>query len=264
MRTLPGRLALVAVLGAAMLGAVTLAPVAAAAGPLPPREPCGRRVELLAPEAAIPLAAGSTAVLQWAPLSGLATLPAREEWEAFLSLDGGKTYSFRITPHLDSDLRRTLWEVPGVPSADVRLLLRFGDERRETVIELPQRFTIAATPDPLLGLVRRSALAPHRGEAARPGDRGVVAWAEGSRRGTGQRQVAAAGDAALRDGLRQPEPAREPVALTVRSSKTGPPAAAREAVHRTPRGGAAAAPAPARQDPPPPIDTILQTSRLNE
>jgi len=248
----------------AVLGGSTLAPVAAAAGPLPPCEQCGQRVELLAPQAAIPLAAGSTAVLQWAPLSGLAALPAREEWEAFLSLDGGKTYSFRITPHLDSDLRRTLWEVPGVPSADVRLLLRFGDERRETVIELPQRFTIAATPDPLLGLMRRAALALRRGEAARPGDRGVVAWTEGSRRGAGQRQVVAAGDAALRDGLRQPEPAHEPVALTVRSARTGPPAPTRGAAHSPPRGGAAAAPAQARQDPPPPIDTILQTSRLNE
>ena len=259
MRILPGWLALVAVLGGS-----ALAPVAAAAAPLPSREQGGQRVELLAPQAATPLTAGATAVLQWAPLSGLAALPAREEWEAFLSLDGGKTYSVRITPHLDSDLRRTLWEVPSVPSGDVRLLLHFGDERRETVIELPQRFTIAATPAPLLGLVRRAGLAPHEGEAARPGDRGVVAWTEGSRRGAGQRQVVAVGDAALRDGLRQPEPAREAVARTVRPARTSPPAPTRGAVHSHPRARAAAAPDRARQDPPPPIDTILQTSRLNE
>src|SRR5260370_3887231 len=105
----------------AVLGWLTLAPAPAAAGlPAPGAqcERCGQRVELLAPQAAIPLSAGSTAVLQWEPLSGMAALPAREEWEAFLSLDGGSTYSFRITPHLDSDLRRTLWEGPGVPSAD--------------------------------------------------------------------------------------------------------------------------------------------------
>ena len=271
MRTLPGWLLPVAVAVAlAVLGGSALAPAAAAAVPLAlgtpgaPGAPGERRVELLAPQAAIPLAAGSTAVLQWAPLSGLAALPAREEWEAFLSLDGGRNYSVRITPHLDADLRRTLWEVPGVSSADVRLLLRFGNERRETAIELPQRFTIAAAPTPLVGLLPRAALAPRRGEAARPGDPGVVAWTEGSRRGLRQRQVVAAGDAALRDGLRQPEPAGAPVALNVRPAKTGPPAPARGAAHDPAPGGAVAAPSRSRQDPPPPIDTILQTSRLNE
>ena len=259
MRTLPGWLML-----AAMLGGSALAPAATAAPALPGVR--GERpVELLAPQAAIPLAAGSTAVLEWEPLAGLAALPAREEWEAFLSLDGGRTYSVRITPHLDSDLRRTLWEVPGVPSADVRLLLRFGNERRETVVELPQRFTIAATPDPIPGsLLPRTALAPRRGEAARPGDQGVVAWTEGSRRGLRQRRMVAAGDAALHGGLRQPEPGPMPVALTARPAKTGPPAPARGAAHDPAPRGAAAAPVRSRQDPPPPIDPILQTSRLNE
>ncbi|HYL06108.1 MAG TPA: hypothetical protein VE075_08700, partial [Thermoanaerobaculia bacterium] len=134
------------------------------------------RVELLSPRPAVPLVAGTTAVLQWTPLLGLTGLPAKEEWEAFLSLDGGRSYTFRITPHLDSDLQRTLWEVPGVASADVRLLLRFGDERRETVIELPQRFTITAAPGPFLALAPRVAFARRRGEAARPEDAGVAAW----------------------------------------------------------------------------------------
>ncbi|HXO40350.1 MAG TPA: hypothetical protein VN999_02805 [Thermoanaerobaculia bacterium] len=262
MRSLSGWLMPVAV---AVLGGSALAPVVAAAAPASPGVRCERRVELLAPQAAIPLAAGSTAVLEWEPLAGLAALPAREEWEAFLSLDGGRTYSVRITPHLDSDLRRTLWEVPGVPSADVRLLLRFGNERRETVIELPQRFTIAATPAPILGsLLPPAALAPRRGEAARPGDQGVVAWTDGSRRGLRQRRMVAASDAALHGGLRQPEPGRVPVALTVRPAKTGPPAPARAAAHDPAPRGAAVAPVRSRQDPPPPIDTILQTSRLNE
>src|SRR6202166_4310847 len=198
MRSFPGWL--MPVVAAAMLAGSALRPAAAAAdASAPPGVPGERRVELLAPQPAIPLAAGSTAVLQWAPSSGLAALPAREEWEAFLSLDGGKTYSFRITPHLDSDLRRTLWEVPGVASSDVRLLLRFGNERRETAIELPQRFTIAATPDPLLGLLPRAAIARRRGEAARPGDRGVVSWTEGSRRGLRPRHVGGAGRAARPD-----------------------------------------------------------------
>jgi hypothetical protein len=255
---------------AAVLGGSALAPAAAAApaspgSPASPSVRCERCVELLAPQAAIPLAAGSTAVLEWEPRAGLAALPAREEWEAFLSLDGGRTYSIRITPHLDSDLKRTLWEVPGVPAADVRLLLRFGNERRETVIELPQRFTIAATPAPILGsLLPRAAPAPRRGEAARPGDQGVVAWTEGSRRGLRERRMVAGGDAALHGGLRLPEPGRVAVALTVRPAKGGPPAPARGAAHDPAPRGAAAAPVRPRQDPPPPIDTILQTSRLNE
>src|ERR1700680_1954012 len=111
MRSFPRWLVAVAVVGGS-----ALAPAASAAAPASPGVRCERGVELLAPQAAIPLAAGSTAVLEWEPLSGLAALPAREEWETFLSLDGGKNRSVRITPHLDSDLRRTVWEVPGVPS----------------------------------------------------------------------------------------------------------------------------------------------------
>lgn len=256
-----------------------LGPGVAAALPAPHPEWSDQRVEILAPPAAVPLTAGSTALLEWAPLPGLTRLPARQEWEAFLSLDGGKSYSIRITPHLDSDLRRTLWEVPALPSPDVRLLLRFGDERRETVIELPQRFTIVAAPaasaslpDPLnlLNLLNLQSQAPHmvlapgRGEAARPGDQGVASWVEGSRRGAGRRQVvAAAADVALRDALRQPDPAQLAVALTVRPAETRPPAIVRGAGGGPP-WAIAKAPAPSRPIPPPPIDTMLQTSRLNE
>jgi hypothetical protein len=288
MRTLPAWLLSAAVLAAlprtpAAAGAVPLRPDTAppaAAGGGPPgagseiREgdgqgaSCGldeRRVELLAPRPAIPLVAGTTAVLQWKPLPGLASLPAREEWEAFLSLDGGKSYAFRITPHLDSDLQRTIWEVPGVPSADVRLLLRFGDERRETTIELPQRFTITAAPGPLVAaLAPRASLARRRGEAARPDDAGVVAWTEGSRRGAGQHQVVAGAAAGLREGLWQPEASRLPVALTVRPVRTGPPAPAHEPAGSLPRDSAGPV-AQVRQAPlPPPIDARLQTSRQNE
>jgi len=270
MRTLPGRLLTAAVLAAVAHTApasgtawVRPAPVpGAAAGSSPADERCEPgepSIELVSPQAAIPLAAGSTAVLQWAPLPGLARLPAREEWEAFLSLDGGKTFSFRITPHLDADLRRALWEVPDVASQDVRLLLRFGDERRETVVELPQRFAIAAMP---VVVGAPAALAARRGEAARPGDPGVVAWTEGSRRGAGRRQVVVV-PAGLREGLRQPEPARGIVALTVRPAKAGPPAPARGGTE-IPRRAAGAAPALARLALLPQLDRRLQTSRLNE
>src|SRR3954454_20904729 len=97
----------------------------------------GAAVELLAPQAGATLAAGSEAELAWTPGAGFSRLPDAEEWEAFLSLDGGATYPVRITPHLDQDLRRVRFRVPDLPAADARILLRFGDERRETVVALP-------------------------------------------------------------------------------------------------------------------------------
>src|ERR1043165_4959627 len=90
----------------------------------------GASIRLVAPRAGATLAAGSTAELEWAPNEPFADLPQVEEWEAFLSVDGGATYPVRITPHLDQDLRRIQFQVPSLPTADARILLRFGDERR--------------------------------------------------------------------------------------------------------------------------------------
>src|SRR5690242_19787531 len=89
-------------------------------------------VRLAAPAPEAILQAGGMAEIAWEPLAGLARIGPFEEWEAFLSLDGGKTYPLRITPHLDRDLRRVQWRVPPVPADDARLLLRFGNEGRET------------------------------------------------------------------------------------------------------------------------------------
>lgn len=148
----------------------------------------GVPVRLVAPRDGATLAAGETAELEWAPLAGFDRLPKVEEWEAFLSLDGGTTYPMRITPHLDHDLRRIHWQVPPFPARDARILLRFGDEQRETAVEVPARFSIAASsavPGQMLVFARRST---RRGEPALPGHAGVVAWVEGSRRGGALRQ----------------------------------------------------------------------------
>src|SRR5262245_62279196 len=131
-------------------------------------------LRLVAPQAGATLAGGATAELAWEPLE---PFPEIEEWEAFLSLDGGKTYPVRITPHLDQNLRRIDWQVPPTPTPDARILLRIGDERRETAVELPQRFSIVASPAAhreaaaAFELARRSSLA---GEPALPGHAGVV------------------------------------------------------------------------------------------
>ena len=167
---------------AAGLAVSTIAAAASSAAPAP--------VRLVAPADSGTLQAGSLAELAWEPLERFSSLAEIEEWEAFLSLDGGAHYTLRITPHLDRDLRRVLWQVPATPTDDARLLLRFGDEHLETAYELPQRFTIAAAP--------RSAfetapvrLALGRGEPALPGQAGVVSWIEGTRRGGAARRVEA-------------------------------------------------------------------------
>src|SRR6185436_20466979 len=69
-------------------------------------------VRLVSPHDGATLVAGTTAELEWTPLEPFARLAEVEEWEAFLSLDSGKTYPVRITPHLDQDLRRVRWQVP--------------------------------------------------------------------------------------------------------------------------------------------------------
>ncbi len=144
---------------------------------------------LVSPAAGAELEGGSMAVVEWAPDAGLAAMPEAEEWEAFLSFDGGRTYPLRVTPHLDLHLRRFSFRVPDIPTRDARVMLRFGDERREIGYEAPQRFAIAGrgaaawSPSPRVSLTR--------GERPRQGDRGVAFWVEGSRQGKDLREVAA-------------------------------------------------------------------------
>jgi hypothetical protein len=175
---------------------LALAGSAAAASPGPAAEPSpapaggpAELARLVAPAAGEALPAGETAWLAWQPGPGLARFPLAEEWEAFLSLDGGRSFPIRLTPHLDLERSRVAFRVPPYPSDDVRLLLRFGDERQEREQPVPGRFRIAPSPEARL-VSRRRTLAP--GEPARPGERGVVLWAEGARDGSGRRQVEAA------------------------------------------------------------------------
>jgi hypothetical protein len=144
--------------------------------------PSAAPFEVVAPRAGETLIAGSRARLEWAPRAGLERRGI-EEWEAFLSLDGGESFPFRLTPHLDLDRNSVDFRVPEVPTADARLLFRFGDEREETGYLVPHGFAIALGP---VSLPAPSEWSAARGEAARPGDRGVVSWVEGGRRGGGR------------------------------------------------------------------------------
>jgi hypothetical protein len=135
------------------------------------------------------LRGGSVATIRW---TAIALPRGVVEWEAFLSVDGGRYYATRITPHLDIDIREFDWPVPNVTSDDVRLLIRIGDEREERSVDVPLRLSIVADPGAPMHVahVARSA-----GESARPGDPGVAAWVAGDRQGRKLvLQIAPAGD----------------------------------------------------------------------
>jgi len=137
-------------------------------------------VELVRPAPGEVLVGGSEAVVEWTLDGSLG--PDVEEWEAFLSVNDGTFYAVRLTPHLDVSRRRFSFRVPDLATDEARILLRFGDERREAAVEVPHRFSIRlpARPVPV-----RTRQVTERGEPARPGEPGVVAWAEGSRQGDG-------------------------------------------------------------------------------
>jgi len=155
-------------------------------------------VALTSPLASERLTAGESTVLSWVPLADLGHHPWLEEWEAFLSLDGGATYPVRLTPHLDLERRSFAVEIPGFATRQARLMLRFGDENREVEFEFPDLFEILPARDSPL---EPANLARGRGESARAGEVGVTIWMEGGRAGFGARQVVAAARGSEIEGI---------------------------------------------------------------
>ena len=136
---------------------------------------------VVAPANGVTLRGGTFAELRW---SAGQLPPSAEEWEGFLSIDGGKYYAFRITPHLDIDLQRFTFVVPNVDTRAARILIRTGNEVHETHFESRSFFSIVRDPN---------AEAPRllqfgRGEAAREGDPAVLSWTDGARNGSGVTQ----------------------------------------------------------------------------
>jgi hypothetical protein len=234
-------------------------------------------VRLVSPASNTVLVGGTEAWLAWEPLgpaapSGSVGRPgAFEEWEAFLSLDGGRHYTLRITPHLGRDLQRFAWSVPSISSADARLLLRFGDERRERAWQVDRRFRIVTgaagelMPGGLgltTGELLPAALALAPGEAPLPGEAGVVSWVEGTRRGGARRQVAY-GPPGL-SGLDLPEFCFA-ASLAATETTLAPFGAPRRHTADIEPAPAAQPPAAARWGAPnQPIELLLMTRRRNE
>jgi hypothetical protein len=135
-------------------------------------------VRLVAPAAGATLRGGSFVELRW---SAAQLPPLAEEWEAFLSVNGGKYYAFRVTPHLDIDLQSFTFAVPNVETHEARILIRTGDEVHETYFESGGSFSITrdAHADAILPAVAHTG----GGESARDGDPAVLAWASGPRNG---------------------------------------------------------------------------------
>jgi hypothetical protein len=141
---------------------------------------------LVAPADDTVLRGGSFAEVRW---TATQLPPAAEEWEAFLSVDGGRYYAFRITPHLDVELRHFTFAVPNVDTKRARILIRTGNEVREMHFENHGTFSIERDPnaeEPIAHLP-----ASGLGEAAREGDPVVVSWTSGARNGAAVTQHAA-------------------------------------------------------------------------
>jgi hypothetical protein len=152
--------------------------------------PLAARAEVLSirlerPATGATLTGGSTATIAWSAASLDSEV---EEWEAFLSVDGGRYYGARITPHLDVSVREFRWTVPNVSSREARVLLRFGNEENERIVELPVSLTIEAAAETRVSTAAVTAT----GEPARPGDPGVAVWAESDRHGAHLNLVTAA------------------------------------------------------------------------
>lgn len=128
-------------------------------------------VRLTAPVQPV-LDGGARAEVAWEAAGALP--PDVDEWEAFLSVDGGRHYSVRITPHVDATVRRFTFLVPNVAASDARILIRLGDERHERVIKLNRSFAIV--PRLARAELRTPVLTERKGESALFDDDRVGEW----------------------------------------------------------------------------------------
>jgi hypothetical protein len=95
-----------------------------------------------------------------------------EEWEAFVSLDGGRTYPLRVTPHLPIAERTFDWTVPALAPGALRVRVRFGTRGIEREFILEDGFEVATGDAGDLLASEAAAL----GQPPAPGEEQTVAW----------------------------------------------------------------------------------------
>lgn len=84
---------------------------------------------LISPMAGQVLYPGQNVRVQWEDsIPNQVTYPAWCEIELWLSLDGGRTFTIRITPSMDPNARFFYWVVPNTPTNSALLDVRFGCE----------------------------------------------------------------------------------------------------------------------------------------
>jgi hypothetical protein len=82
-----------------------------------------------------------------------------DEMEVLLSLDGGKTFSLRVTKEMSAGTHELWWRVPNLPTTAARIALRVGGEEGEVIRDVSGEFTIVGDATEPLEEVR-----PFRGE----------------------------------------------------------------------------------------------------
>jgi hypothetical protein len=129
---------------------------------------------LISPQPGAVLSPGQQVQIRWD-----ATLPNVEmtwcEVELYLSLDGGQTFSTRLTPQLDPRIGYYNWTVPNTPSGAAVLDIRFGCEGYypETASAQPQSTFVIARTNRVVPTVAIESVSTAQ---ASPGDTVQVAW----------------------------------------------------------------------------------------
>jgi len=84
---------------------------------------------LISPTAGQVLYPGQNVRVEWrSSIPNATRYPTWCETELWLSLDGGRTFTVRLTPSMDPNTRFFYWTVPNTPTNSALLDIRFGCE----------------------------------------------------------------------------------------------------------------------------------------
>ena len=83
---------------------------------------------LITPTAGQVLYPGQTVKVEWKSVLPKVRYMESCEMEVRLSLDGGNTYLYRISPFLEAKARSFYWTVPNLPTNEAVMDVRFGCE----------------------------------------------------------------------------------------------------------------------------------------